>query len=467
MDCFEELFAKARPAFAQGRVFEKSRRLAFSAMAGLGRRTVSGILCAGAMQFEDWSGAYRLFERERIDKQALFGAVRDAVLERLGPEKPLLVVPDDTLLRKRGKKVHGTGWKRDPLGPRFSTNFIWGQRFLQFSAILPDEACPGRARGIPIDFIHAPSAAKPKKRAPEAEWEEFGRQQTVTKVSVVAAKRLKDLSNDVGERRIICAMDGGYTNRTVFRDIPENATLIGRIRKDARLYAVPDNERLSGRGRRRYYGDALPTPEQARQDGNIPWIQVEAFGAGKCHRFDVKVMPAVRWEGTGERTVQVVIIRPLAYRPRKGAKLLYRQPGYLICTDQDMPLGDLLQAYLWRWEIELNFRDEKTVLGVGDAQVRTPASVESVPALIVASYSMLLLAGIKSNSEAFLPPPKWHPPKPGERWTTQQLIGQFRSQLWKIGIDSNKTPLVGSHNSIQTHFYSQNSLHSAVCYSAK
>ena len=64
------------------------------------------MLCAGAMQFEDWnacdavgskrlgafsaawSGAYRLFERERIDKQALFGAVRNAVLESLEPEKP-------------------------------------------------------------------------------------------------------------------------------------------------------------------------------------------------------------------------------------------------------------------------------------------------------------------------------------------------------------------------------------------
>ena len=71
-------------------------------------------------------------------------------------------------------------------------------------------------------------------------------------------------------------------------------------------------------------------------------------------------------------------------------------------------LWDLLQAYLWRWEIELNFRDEKTTLGVGDAQARTPASVEAVPALIVASYAMLLLAGIKSNNEAFLPRPNWH-----------------------------------------------------------
>ena len=110
--------------------------------------------------------------------------------------------------------VFGAAWRYDSLGPRFCVNFVWGQRFLQVSAALPEERCPGRAKGIPIDFT-----------------------------------------------------------------------------------------------------------EQVRQDEDIPWIQVEAFGAGKYHQFDVKVMPAVRWEGTGERNVQVVIIRPLTYRPRKGAKL--------------------------------------------------------------------------------------------------------------------------------------------------
>ena len=49
-------------------------------------------------------------------------------------------------------------------------------------------------------------------------------------------------------------------------------------------------------------------------------------------------------------------------------------------------------------------------------------------------------AGIKSNNEAFLPRPKWHPARSGERWTTQQLIGQFRSQLWKIGIEKRSAP---------------------------
>lgn len=47
--------------------------------------------------------------------------------------------------------------------------------------------------------------------------------------------------------------------------------------------------------------------------------------------------------------------------------MLYRQPAFLVCTDPQMTLEDLLQDYLWRWDIEVNFRDEKTIMGVGQA----------------------------------------------------------------------------------------------------
>ncbi|MDP2949938.1 MAG: hypothetical protein Q8P22_10420 [Chloroflexota bacterium] len=41
--------------------------------------------------------------------------------------------------------------------------------------------------------------------------------------------------------------------------LPERTAFIGRIRKDAKLFALP--EQSTGRGRRRLYGSAFPTPE--------------------------------------------------------------------------------------------------------------------------------------------------------------------------------------------------------------
>jgi hypothetical protein len=47
--------------------------------------------------------------------------------------------------------------------------------------------------------------------------------------------------------------------------------------------------------------------------------------------------------------------------------MLYREPAYLICTETGLGIEDILQAYIWRWEIEVDFREEKTLLGCGQA----------------------------------------------------------------------------------------------------
>jgi len=43
-------------------------------------------------------------------------------------------------------------------------------------------------------------------------------------------------------------------------------------------------------------------------------------------------------------------------------------PAYLIVSDPHLSLQSIVQHYVRRWEIEVNFRDEKTLLGVGEAQ---------------------------------------------------------------------------------------------------
>jgi len=466
---FEQLFEQARPAFTQERTFERARTLAMSSLVGLGRRTVSGMLCASAQQFYDWSAAYRLFERQRFDSDTLFAPARRKVVEQLGTEEPLVVIMDDTLIRKRGRKVHGTGWKRDPLGPPFCSNFVWGQRFLQISAAMQDLSQTGQARAIPIDLTHAPSPAKPRKRASAEAWEEYRMRQQSMKVSSVGATRLCELRErldreDAG-RNLVVSVDGGFTNRTVFRNLPHNTVAIGRIRKDAKLFLPPSEEAAPRRGRRRWYGTPLPTPEQIRRDETVPWITVKAFAAGTTHSFEIKTLTPVRWLGTGQRDARLVVVRPLSYRPNKGSRLLYRDPVYLLCTDPQLPLDRLLQSYLWRWEIELNFRDEKTVLGVGEAQVRTKEAVAAVPAFLVAAYAFLLLAGTDcSRGESMLPQPKWRTDTPFQRVTTTKIIGMLRSQLWGKAMGVNLADFVNTKVNGQKPVFFEKSLPSAVCY---
>ncbi len=435
---------------------------------GLGRRTVTGMLTASAQQGLDWSAAYRLFAQERFEGECLFAPALRAVVSRLGEPEPLVALMDDTLIRKRGRKIHGTGWKRDPLGPAFCNNFIWGQRFVQLSAVLPERPGASRARAIPVDWTHSPLPPKPRRRAPAEQWAQYRELQKTMKVSVVGLERIRALraaldAQGQQRRKLLVALDGTFTNQSVFRALPERTVAIGRLRKDAKLFAVPQESGSSRRGRKRYYGQPLPSPEQLRKDPSIPWIEVEAWAAGKLQRFEVKTCSPVRWRGSAKRDVRIVVIRPLAYRPRKGARLLYRNPVYLVCSEPELPLPRLLQAYLWRWEIEVNFRDEKTVLGVGEAQVRTPAAVQAVTRFIVAAYAFLLLAAAQTGRIA-LPPPKWRPAQPPQRDSTPRLLGALRHQLWAKALGVNLTPVAYNKEGKSTNVEIASALPSAVLY---
>ena len=287
--------------------------------------------------------------------------------------------------KKTGTHIPGVAYRRDPLSPPFHTNFIRTQRSLQLSGLLAGQAADGvlgPARAIPLQFRHVPPVPKPKKSAPQEEWKAYRqrcRQDNLSTAGVGAICQLRrdlDAQPGGGQRMLVVAADGSYTNKTVLRGRPQRTTLIGRIRKDAKLFYPPTPADQAPRGTRRRYGQPAPTPEQLLRDEATPWQEVRAHAAGKVHTFKVKTAAPVLWEKAGpDGPLRLVVIAPVGYRLHAGGKLLYRQPAYLICTAPDLPLPPLLQYYLWRWDIEVNHRDEKQIIGVGEAQVRAPRSV--------------------------------------------------------------------------------------------
>ena len=167
----------------------------------------------------------------------------------------------------------------------------------------------------------------------------------------------------------------------------------------------------------------------------MPYQEVKAYATGKVHAFRVKTIAPILWPKAGpDRPLRLVVIAPVGYRLRAGGKLLYRQPAYLICTKASLSLQQILQYYLWRWDIEVNHRDEKQLIGVGQAQVRSAQSAQRDPGFAVASYAMLLLAGEQTYGRdrptCQLPRPKWRRPDPTHRLSTQELIAQLRQELW-------------------------------------
>jgi hypothetical protein len=247
------------------------------------------------------------------------------------------------------------------------------------------------------------------------------------------------------ERELVVGVDGSYTNKEVLKNLPQRTTLVGRIRKDTKLYALPEVQ--PGSGRKRVYGAQLPTPEEIRQSEQYPWQQVEAWAAGKTHQFDLKIIRNVRWRSAGKQNLTLIVIRPLGYRLSKSSRILYREPAYLICTETALDIKDILQAYLWRWEIEVDFREEKTLLGCGQAQVRNPNSAESLPGFVAAMYGLLHLASHRATANpntSMLPRPKWYKKEDVKRITTGDLLNNLRAQLWAKATEMNFSDFVNN-----------------------
>jgi hypothetical protein len=414
----------------------------------LGRHTVTGMLAASGNQFVDWSGAYRLFSKQRVDVSQIMNVVQSNVLKEADCLDHVVAHMDDTIIKKTGKHIPGTAWRRDPLGPPFRTNFIWGQRFIQMSIALPHEGQIGQAKSIPVDFYHCPTVVRPRKTAGEEQWQAYREEKKAAKLSRKGSERialLRKSLDDQGykEKELIIGVDGSYTNKEVLKKLAPKTSMVGRIRKDTRLHALPLSQ--PGSGRKRVYGAQLPTPEEIRQSDEYPWQQVEAWATGKIHKFNLKIVPNIRWRSAGAQNLTLIVIRPLGYRLSKGSRILYRDPAYLICTETELSIRDILQAYLWRWDIEVDFHEEKTLLGCGQAQVRNPNSAESLPAFVAAMYGLLHLASHKANinsDKGVLPRPKWYPKSEDKRITTGDLLNNLRAQLWAKANEMNFSDFV-------------------------
>jgi DDE superfamily endonuclease len=453
LETFLALTQPWRSVFAQQRTWLRAQRQALGALLVLGRATLSRILWTNGRQQKSWSSEYFLHSRARWSPQALFAPLLKEGLS-FCPGRLLGVAVDDTRLRKSGRCIPQAAYHRDPLSPPFHTNLMLGLRFLQASLLLPlHRSGPFSARAIPIRFEEVSTVKKPHRRAPPEAWKQYQEDRKRFNLSqsfVQTMAQLRTMLDEAGGQGkiLVIAGDGSFCNRTVLATIPQRTILIARARKDARLcFAAPT-------GSRRVYGEQKFTPEQVRQNQNLPWKTTKIFYGGKRRKIRYKEVSQVLWQG-GARTrpLRLFVIAPTPYRKRQSVRLYYRQPAYLLCTDLTRSSPQLLQIYFDRWQIEVNHREEKDTLGVGQAQLWNPLAVPKQPPLVVAAYSALLLAALKvfgaTRGTAYAELPKWR--RSAKRPSCLDLITLLRREaaehpelLKQLGIQSNSSQFVAA-----------------------
>uniref|UniRef100_Q025V0 Transposase IS701-like DDE domain-containing protein n=1 Tax=Solibacter usitatus (strain Ellin6076) TaxID=234267 RepID=Q025V0_SOLUE len=399
------------PAFPQQRSLRRAVRLALGTLCAFGRRTLSRAICAVGLQHVDWSAEYLLFARCRWYIDDLFQPILQKGLPFCS-DAYVAVAMDDTRLHKTGRKIQSAFYQRDPLSPKFRVNLMFGLRFLQMSLLVPlYRGQQQSARALPVRFVEVPAVKKPgKKASPEEKlaWKQKTRELNLSTRSVEVARTLRTSLDAAGaaDRILLLVGDNSFCNRTHFRAEWDRTELIVRARRDLKLC------RRAPLGGPRFYDSTKFTPLDGYQDQSIVWKKAKIFHGGRWRMLRYKDVTNVFWQtGAGQKPLRLLVVAPIPYHVGGSKRRSHRDPAFLLTTDLRAPAGHLLQPYFDRWQIEVNHREEKDTLGVGQAQVRSLQSVPRQPAFAVAAYSALLLAGLLAygadRTDDYEPLPKW------------------------------------------------------------
>jgi hypothetical protein len=127
------------------------------------------------------------------------------------------------------------------------------------------------------------------------------------------------------------------------------------------------------------------------------------------------------------------VIAPTPYQKSKKAPRYYRSAAYLLTTDLISPAEILAQKYLDRWQIEVNFHEEKSQMGLGEQQLWSDKSIPKAPAFIASIYSALLLSSVlltkdRRDHKIYGDLPKWRN-KEAKRPSCFDLLSVIRKEI--------------------------------------
>jgi len=416
--------------FPSNKTSLRAQTHAFGALCGESPHTVTSTIEFKGTENQDWSADYKLYSRSKWSPEDLFSPLIKGCLPYFSG--PYVVASiDDSIFKKTGKKIKTASWQRDPMSPHFHTNLMFGLRFLQISLTLPLYKLDPKtaSRAIPVDFTETPVLKKPGKKATKKEWKAYEKkvkQYRIPVKSIGAIKKLRKSLDEQGfqDKTLITTADNAFCNKYGFKDDLDRVVRVMRCRKDVKICHKSSVKK-------RFYAQKKFTPEDLYKDEKIPWITAKVFRAGKYREIEYKETHNCFWQSaTKRKPFTLIVLKKTPYYPRKG-HMSYRDAAYLLCEESQIEAVELIQAYHDHIGIELNFKEEKQVIGVGEAQVRNENSVKRQPAFSVAVYSSLLLVGIVAYREKLIPHvfplSSWR--KDVRRPSIRMLIKQLKKEL--------------------------------------
>lgn len=316
-------------------------------IAQTGRRTVTGMLtAAGLAGIWHHSRAYWFFGKARWCTDQLGLALLTLIRDQLLPAGAAIrIAVDDTLFRRSGRKVFGTGWHHDPTSPAPRKSCAWGNNWI-VAGIIVELPFLSRPICLPVLFRLWRKGDQAKAR--------------------IARDLVELIAAACPGRQVDVVADGAYGTRH-WRKLDPRITLTFALRANAALCEI-HTPVPGANGRPKLIGDKIGTPADLAARGGWHTVTVTRYGrTGHTQVIEHRCL----WVGP-LRTQPVRVILTRDPDPRRP-KHLYDLA--LLTTDLTTPAAQIIERYAARWPIEVSFHDAKHITGVGQARTRTETSV--------------------------------------------------------------------------------------------
>lgn len=351
------------------RVWEWGKVLLIGAILAPGERTVAAILrvmgCADEKQFQNY---HRVLNRAKWSSRELSRHLLMILVHLFfAGNEPVIMGIDETIERRRGRKIAARGVYRDPV--RSSKEFFVktnGLRWISLMLLTPIPwAC--RVWALPFLTVLAPSERYHEQRKK--------RHKTITDW---AWQMILQVARWLPGRKVVVVGDGTYAVLDFLLKVSRLplVSAITRLRLDACLYDPAPEREAGKKGRPALKGKRQPKLAQRLQERETVWHKhtISWYG-GTTREMEIATGTALWYQSP----IPPVAIRWVLIRDPQGKY----EPMALLCTDQQAEAVQIVEWFVLRWSVEVTFHEVRAHLGVEtQRQWSDLAILRTTPALL-------------------------------------------------------------------------------------
>lgn len=352
-----------------------------------GARTVTTVLRVMGLKDEKCFGKYhRVLNRAcwsgLVGAQILLGLL----VALRPPGGPILVGVDETLERRKGRKILAKGVYRDAV--RSSEKHVvkcLGVKWVSMMLLVP---LPWSSRlwALPFLTLLAPSQAANEK----------ANKRHLTTVDW--AGRMVRLVSRWLARPWVLIGDGTYACIHFAQACQrQGVTLIARLRLDAALYDFPGPVPAGRRGRKPKKGKRQPSLKaRANQPGAPGWTLSEARWYGGERKRLWLLTGVSLWYRSGLAPVPIRWV--LVVDPQGQART-----EALFSTDVNLTAETIVEWFVLRWNVEVTFEESRRHLGVETQRQWSDLAIARTTPVLLGLFSLVCLMAHRRLATDSLP----------------------------------------------------------------